>query len=126
MAVASVVIPAHNEGSSIGRTLRALRTGVGEDDLDVVVVCNGCTDATAAVARQTDPRALVIEIAQPSKREAVRVGNAATHVFPASISMLTSSCPVPPSSTSWNPSRAVRRSPRRLCARSRGRGAHPW
>ena len=82
MAVASVVIPAHNEGSSIGRTLRALRTGVGEDDLDVVVVCNGCTDATAAVARQTDPRALVIEIAQPSKVEAVRVGNAATHVFP--------------------------------------------
>lgn len=82
MAVASVVIPAHNEAASIGRTLRALRTGTRPDDLEVVVVCNGCTDGTAELARQADPRARVIEISQPSKSEAVRVGNAATHVFP--------------------------------------------
>lgn len=82
MAVASVVIPAHNEAATIGRTLRALRTGVAEDDLDVVVVCNGCTDRTAQAARQADPRARVVEIAQPSKNEAVRVGNASTDVFP--------------------------------------------
>lgn len=82
MAVASVVIPAHNEAASMGRNLRALRSGVGDEDLDVVVVCNGCTDGTAEVARHTNPRALVIEIGQPSKREAVRVGNAATKVFP--------------------------------------------
>ncbi len=82
MAVASVVIPAHNESASIGRTLRALHTGTGEDDLDVVVVCNGCTDGTAEVARQADPVARVIEIDRPSKSEAVRVGNASTHVFP--------------------------------------------
>ena len=53
-----------------------------ESDLDVVVVCNGCTDRTADVARAADPRARVIEIPQPSKVEAVRVGNAATDVFP--------------------------------------------
>ena len=84
MALASVVIPAHNEAASIGRGLRALRSGVkeGELDLDIVVVCNGCTDATAEVARKADPHARVIEIAQPSKRAAVRVGNASTHVFP--------------------------------------------
>lgn len=82
MAVASVVIPAHDEAASIGRTLRALRTGLADDALDVVVVCNGCTDATAQVARDADPRARVIEIAQPSKDEAVRVGNASTDVFP--------------------------------------------
>ena len=82
MAVASVVIPAHNEAASIGRSLRALRMGAGDDDLDVVVVCNGCTDGTAEVARQADPHARVIEIAQPSKSEAVRVGNASTNVFP--------------------------------------------
>ena len=82
MAVASVVIPAHNEAATIGRTLRALRVGVAEDDLDVVVVCNGCTDRTAEAARQADPRARVVEIAQPSKNEAVRVGNASTDVFP--------------------------------------------
>jgi glycosyltransferase involved in cell wall biosynthesis len=82
MAVASVVIPAHDEAASIGRTLRALRTGLGGHELDVVVVCNGCSDDTAEVARRADPRARVVEIAQPSKNEAVRVGNASTDVFP--------------------------------------------
>jgi hypothetical protein len=81
-AVASVVIPAHNEAASIGRCLRAIRAGTSADALDVVVVCNGCTDETAAVARRADPRARVIEIARPSKSEAVRAGNAATDVFP--------------------------------------------
>ena len=82
MVVASVVVPAHDEAASIARTLRALRTGVGPDDLDVVVVCNGCHDATADVARDADPQARVIEIPMPSKREAVRVGNTVTDVFP--------------------------------------------
>ena len=82
MAVASVVIPAHNEAVTIGRNLRALRRGTRDDDLEVVVVCNGCTDQTAEAARAADPRARVIEIDEPSKAEAVRVGNTATEVFP--------------------------------------------
>ena len=82
MAVASVVVPAHNEAVTIGRNLRALRRGTRDDDLEVVVVCNGCTDQTAEAARAADPRARVIEIDEPSKAEAVRVGNTATEVFP--------------------------------------------
>ncbi|MDR7252397.1 glycosyltransferase involved in cell wall biosynthesis [Nocardioides sp. BE266] len=82
MAVASVIIPAHNEAATIGRNLLALREGTQGGDLDVVVVCNGCTDQTAEVARRADPLARVIEIQQPSKAEAVRVGNTATDVFP--------------------------------------------
>ena len=82
MAVASVIIPAHNEAATIGRNLLALRQGTHESDLDVVVVCNGCTDQTAEVARRADPLARVIEIQQPSKAEAVRVGNTASDVFP--------------------------------------------
>ena len=79
---ASVVIPAHNEAETISRSLAALRRGVGAAELDVVVVCNGCTDATAEVARRADPLARVIEIPEPSKAAAVRAGNRATDIFP--------------------------------------------
>lgn len=82
MAVVSVVIPAHNEAATIGRTLAALRTGVDGGQLDVVVVANGCTDQTADLARAADPHVRVLEIPEPSKVEAVRVGNAAARTFP--------------------------------------------
>ena len=77
-----VLIPAHNEERVIARTLVRLTEGVGAGDLDVVVVCNGCTDRTAEVARSVAPWARVLEVPRPSKVEAVRVGNAAGTVFP--------------------------------------------
>lgn len=80
--IASVVIPAHDEAAVIARTLTALTRGVRRDAFEVVVVCNGCTDDTAVVARSTAPLARVIEIAEPSKAAAVRVGNLAASVFP--------------------------------------------
>lgn len=82
MTLASVIIPAHNESASIARTLAALREGRAPGDLDVVVVCNGCTDDTADRARRADPEVRVIEIAEPSKVAAVKVGNGVTDVFP--------------------------------------------
>jgi hypothetical protein len=78
---ASVVIPAHNEERTLPSTLRALLAGVPEGVFDVVVVCNGCTDDTAAVARSV-PGVRVIEIPEASKTRAVEVGNHATDVFP--------------------------------------------
>jgi glycosyltransferase involved in cell wall biosynthesis len=48
---ASVVIPAHNEERSIGRLLRALAPAHRENRFEVIVVCNGCTDLTADMAR---------------------------------------------------------------------------
>jgi glycosyltransferase involved in cell wall biosynthesis len=80
--VASVVIPAHDEAAVIARTLGALTRGAPVRAFEVVVVCNGCTDATAELARAAAPAARVIEIDQPSKAEAVRVGNLAASVFP--------------------------------------------
>ncbi len=56
----SVVIPAHNEERVIAGTLRAIRAqrpAVHE----VIVVCNGCRDATAARARAGGARVLVTE-----------------------------------------------------------------
>ncbi|MET0929899.1 MAG: glycosyltransferase family 2 protein [Aeromicrobium sp.] len=80
--VASVVIPAHNEERGIARNLGALLDGGDEARLDVVVVCNGCTDGTAEVARSFGPDVRVIELPEPSKSAAVVAGNAATDVFP--------------------------------------------
>ena len=47
----SVVIAAHNEEDVLGRCLDALLRGSRPTELEIVVVCNGCTDRTADVAR---------------------------------------------------------------------------
>lgn len=78
---AGVVIPAHNESAVIARTLTALTTGTAPGQLEVVVVCNGCTDDTASIAR-TFPGVQVLQIPEPSKARAVAVGNRVTRVFP--------------------------------------------
>ncbi len=77
----SVVIPAHNEAATITRTLGVLRDGAA-GPLEVIVVCNGCTDTTPDIARAATPPVRVIEIEQPSKAEAVQAGNAAAEAFP--------------------------------------------
>lgn len=80
-ALASVVIPAHNEARGLRDNLTALLGGVPAGALDVVVVCNGCTDDTAAVARSVSG-VRVLEIPEASKARAVEVGNRSTSVFP--------------------------------------------
>jgi glycosyltransferase involved in cell wall biosynthesis len=75
----SIVIPAHNEERSVGRLLNGL-LGADRGELEIIVVCNGCTDRTADVARSFGVR--VIELAEPSKRAAVAVGNRAARRFP--------------------------------------------
>lgn len=76
----SVVIPAHDEERVIGRLLRGLAPAA--DEIDVVVVANGCGDRTAAVARGVDPRIRVVEIAEASKAAALDAGDRAATCFP--------------------------------------------
>jgi glycosyltransferase involved in cell wall biosynthesis len=71
----SVIIPAHNEGERIGSNLARLTRQL-PDDFQVIVVANGCTDATAAVARSV-LGVEVIELAEPGKAAALRAGDAA-------------------------------------------------
>lgn len=78
----SVVIPAHNEAPVIARTLRALFEGVDEQQLDVVVACNGCTDGTADVVRATGLPVRTIEVAEASKIAAIRAADAVSTGFP--------------------------------------------
>ncbi|MBW8737920.1 MAG: glycosyltransferase family 2 protein [Streptomyces turgidiscabies] len=78
----SIVIPAHNEGQVIGRLLDSLLAGPAEDETDIVVVCNGCTDDTAQVAAARGPRVRVVDIPTPSKHAALRAGDDHARGFP--------------------------------------------
>lgn len=79
--IASVVVPAHNEAKGLSENLTALLDGIPHEAVEVVVVCNGCTDDTAAVARKV-PGVRVLEIAEASKARAVEVGNASATTYP--------------------------------------------
>lgn len=78
---ASIVIPAHDEERVLGRLLAAL-TSDGGTPFEIVVVCNGCSDATADVARAAGSDVVVVELEQPSKHAALRAGNAVASTFP--------------------------------------------
>jgi glycosyltransferase involved in cell wall biosynthesis len=78
----SVVIPAHNESGSIRRCLDALFAGAAPGELDVVVVCNGCSDDTAALARSSGHPLRVIELETASKPAALRTGDEMALMLP--------------------------------------------
>lgn len=78
----SIVVPAHNEGRVIGRLLDSLLAGGPADEIDIVVVCNGCTDDTAQVAAARGDRVRVVEVPVPSKHAALRAGDAHARGFP--------------------------------------------
>lgn len=71
----TVVIPAHNEAAVIAETLHTMIEGApAGGEPEVIVVCNGCSDDTAHVARAAAPRAKVLEIAIGSKPAALNLG----------------------------------------------------
>ena len=78
----SVIIPAHDEEAVIGRCLDALTHGAEPGELEVVVVCNGCRDRTAAVARAAQPAATVVELTVASKSAALNAGDEHATRFP--------------------------------------------
>ncbi|NNN28788.1 glycosyltransferase family 2 protein [Streptomyces sp. S3(2020)] len=80
----SIVIPAHNEAQVIGRLLDSLLADSEsrEDENDIVVVCNGCTDDTARIAAARGPGVRVVEIPTPSKHAALRTGDEHARGFP--------------------------------------------
>lgn len=46
-----MIIPAYNEAAVIERTLYPLSEAAAGGFIELIVVCNGCSDATADVAR---------------------------------------------------------------------------
>lgn len=77
----SVVIPAHNEESVIGRCLSSLTSGDEADKLTIIVVCNGCSDRTAHVASQF-AGVKVVSIDVASKIAALNEGDRHVDCYP--------------------------------------------
>ncbi len=80
--VASVIIPAHDEASVIGRCLARLLDGAAPGELEVIVAANGCTDATVSMARTAAPDATVLDLDVASKVAALNAGDEAATAFP--------------------------------------------
>jgi hypothetical protein len=80
--MATIIVPAHNESQVIGRLLARLLPGAAQGELDVIVVANGCSDDTAAVAASFGPPVRVISLPVASKPAALAAGNRAAGRFP--------------------------------------------
>ncbi|WP_432490921.1 glycosyltransferase [Kineococcus gypseus] len=76
----SIVIPAHNEATTLRRGLQALASAAVDEVPEVVVVANGCTDDTAEVARAAGVE--VVELDEASKSAALRAGDVVAGAFP--------------------------------------------
>ncbi len=74
MTQSTILVPAHNEAGVIDRTLLLLSKGLPREDFHVVVIANGCADATASKARSVMPDATVIETSIAGKAHALNLG----------------------------------------------------
>lgn len=76
-----MLIPAHNEATVVARGLDRLFDSLGPG-IEVIVVCNGCTDDTAGAVRRTGHAVRVIELDAASKATALAVADDAATAFP--------------------------------------------
>ncbi len=72
--LATILIPAWNEGAVIARTLACVQDGMARGRLRIIVIANACTDDTACVARRAAPDALVLETPVAGKCHAMNLG----------------------------------------------------
>jgi hypothetical protein len=78
----SIIVTARNEAADLRRCLNALLDGAASDELEIIVVCNGCDDETLGVARELSPAVRVIEIEASSRAHALNVADRAASAFP--------------------------------------------
>jgi len=77
----SIIIPAHNEESVIGRTLAKLSPVLETGKVEVIVACNGCSDDTARISKAFDG-VRVIETRAASKVAALNAADASASAWP--------------------------------------------
>lgn len=78
----SIIIPAHNEETTIGRCLERLLADGSAGGMQVVVACNGCSDRTAEVARKFGNRVTVVETDVASKVHALNLADEVAEGYP--------------------------------------------
>jgi glycosyltransferase involved in cell wall biosynthesis len=74
-------VPACNEAALINRTLASLSQAAVDGYIELIVVCNGCTDDTADLARNVSG-VRVLELAQGSKPAALNAGDDVATLWP--------------------------------------------
>jgi glycosyltransferase involved in cell wall biosynthesis len=79
--MATIIVPAHNEATVIQRCLDSLVSQVGIER--IIVACNGCTDNTAEIIRTHYPQVLCLDIAKPSKVNALNEAEKHISTWPA-------------------------------------------
>lgn len=77
----SVVVPAHNEGPLVRRSLERMLRDAEPGEFEVIVIANGCDDDTADQARAV-PGVTVAEIAEASKIAALNRGDELASAYP--------------------------------------------
>jgi glycosyltransferase involved in cell wall biosynthesis len=79
----SVLIPVHNEATLLPTTVPALLASIQSDVAEVVFVCNGCDDGSAAlISNLTGDRARVIDLPKRGKTHAINIGDSYLKAFP--------------------------------------------
>ncbi len=78
----SIIVPVCNEERVLEGCLELLLEHAEPGELEVVVVCNGCTDRTADVARSFGPRVRVVETPVAGKPQALNLGDERASGFP--------------------------------------------
>ena len=79
---ATIIVPAHNEQTGLRRLLPQLLDGAEPGEFRVLVICNGCTDESAAEARRHGSDVEVVELELASKSAALEEGGRRVEAFP--------------------------------------------
>ncbi|WP_051261365.1 glycosyltransferase [Desulfovibrio inopinatus] len=83
---ASIIIAAHNEEAVLEHCLHSITADMMPDEFEIIVVPNGCTDTTAAIARAfgetLQTRFVVKETEKGNKCNAINLGETASTCFP--------------------------------------------
>lgn len=78
----SIIIPAYNESNVIQRCIREIYNGLSETEMEIIVVCNGCTDDTAEKARSMGSAVRVFETPIGNKIHALNIADKEARGYP--------------------------------------------